>query len=164
MWARDQASVNVTAAVAPALAAPTRIDFLQDFVTAYGASIIGTTVVRVRGLVVANSGADGNNATIRMCGYIGDANDIVRGPNANDNAFDSNSVGKDYFLFEPFFCPDTAVFGLTGGDGTVRLIDVKAQRKLEEVSQRLVIDVSAAASVATTVNFGYDLSVLLMLP
>lgn len=155
-----------TPAALPAFAAPTRFDLLAPFVTAYGAALIGCTVVRIRGFLQCNETAAGNGSLVRFGFYIGDANDIVRGPNANDNAFDSNSVGKDYFGFEPFAAPSPAAPDntLLGTDTVARMIDIRAMRKLEEVSQRLILDVSLSSTTANIVTFSGDLSILLMLP
>lgn len=168
VWARQQFGVGVATAILPAVNAPVRIDALDEFVTAYGASMIGATVVRIRGILGTSSdNATVNQTSATFTAYIGDANDVIRGPNANDNYYDSNSRGKDYFAVEPFIGPSNlpAQDGMLGSDVCARVIDVRAMRKLEEVSQRLIFDISAVGP--NTVNqfscFG-DLSILLMLP
>lgn len=165
VWARQsQQAVTVTGAVAPALAAPTRLDALDQFVAAYGAALIGCTIVRIRGVLgLVQPVANAQNMTFNA--YIGDANDIVRGPNANDNYYDNNAAGKDYFAVEPFFSPGIASDNKVGStEVQARLIDVRSMRKLEEVSQRLIFDFSAFSAGATTINWTMDLSILLMLP
>lgn len=154
--------MTVTNAVAPALGGPARIDVLSQFVTAYGASLIGCTVVRMRGLLVVNT-VDGNGVNLTAGAYIGDSSDITEVPDANDNYYASQATGRDYMMVEPFFAPDAAQVQLHGSPALARLIDVRAQRKLDEVSQRLIIDVSSFGAVITAVNFGLDISVLLML-
>jgi len=128
--------------------------------------MIGATIIRVRGLMIGSQAAQAATASLTACMYIGDANDVVRGSNANDNYYDSNSRGKDYFLVEPFFCPNTAaaVQPYQGNDVAGRIIDVKAMRKLEEVSQRLIMDVSGLSAAVSTQTFLADLSILIMLP
>lgn len=166
IWARLQQTVTVPTVASPALAAPARIDVLAPFVAAYGASLIGTTAVRIRG-IMAPSALQAAQASITAAAYIGDANDIVRGPNANDNYYDSNSRGKDYFLVEPFIAPvsgSAAQAHLTGTDIVGRVIDVKAQRKLDEVSQRVILDVSGFSAAVSNQVFTVDLSMLVMLP
>lgn len=165
VWARTQNSFTLSSVALPALSAPVRHDALAQFVQAYGASLIGTTVVRVRGIL----NATGNGAvaqSVTIAAYIGDANDIVRGPNANDNYYDSNSRGKDYFMVEPFFIPPTTASTVLFPNETQgRVVDVKAMRKLDEVSQRLVIDASPISGALQNNNtFNLDLSILLMLP
>jgi len=166
VWARQTASVGVVTAVAPAFAAPTRVDVLDEFVQAYGASMIGATIIRVRGIMIGSQAAQAAVAQVVATMYIGDANDVVRGPNANDNFFDSNSTGKDYFLVEPFFCPSSAAISQTyqGNDVSGRVIDVRAMRKLEEVSQRLILDVSGQSAAVSNQPFFCQLSILIMLP
>lgn len=166
VWARRVIAVTNVPAALPAFSAPTRVDLLSEFVTAYGAALIGCTIVRIRGFLQVSETAAGNGALVRAGFYIGDANDIVRGPNANDNAFDSNSVGKDFFGFEPFQAPGPGAQDNTalGSETVARLIDIRAMRKLEEVSQRLVLDVSTSSGTANQVIMNGDLSVLVMLP
>lgn len=166
VWARRSGGFAVTAAAAPAFAAPVRDDVLASLVQAHGASLLGSTIVRVRGLMAITAPPATGTAGLTAAMYIGDANDVVRGPNANDNYYDSNSTGKDYFLIEPFLAP-VQVAATEPLDGSVvisRLIDSKSSRKLEEVSQRLILDVSAFSNNAGTVGFNIDLSVLVMLP
>lgn len=165
IWARGQFGVTLSSVALPAFSAPARIDALAPFVAAYGASLIGCTVARVRGIC----NYTGINAAAQGCtvtAFIGDSNDIIRGPNANDNYYDSNSRGKDYFLVEPFVGPSTASdVRLSPTDLQGRVIDVRAMRKLDEVSQRLIIDVSPISSALSNNNtFSLDLSILLMLP
>lgn len=167
MWARVSLGIQNVPGVLPAFSAPQRIDLLAPFVTAYGAALIGCTIVRVRGFMSFRQQTAGNGAVVRAGFYIGDANDVVRGPNANDNAFDSNSVGKDYFGFEPFVVPGPAASNSApyfGSDPVSRMLDIRAMRKLEEVSQRLILDISTAANAANQVNGDGDLSILIMLP
>lgn len=164
VWARQIAAVTVPTVAAPAFSAPARIDVLDEFVTAYGAALIGSTVVRVRGFIACVSAPAGVAVAYAVVGFIGDANDIVRGPNANDNFFDSNATGKDYFIVEPFFLPGSASTAVLGTEISARLVDDRAARKLDEVSQRFVIDVSGTAGAVTATTVQLNLSVLLMLP
>lgn len=156
----------ITTAAAPAFASPTRVDFLSTFVAELGAAPIGCTVVRVRGIMGIDQ-LQAATANVTAVMFIGDGNDITRGPNANDNYYDTSSTGKDYFLVEPFVSPAVSVAAdahLSGTDVVARMIDVKSSRKLEEVSQRLVLDFSAQAVAVSTQQAFFDLSVLLMLP
>lgn len=166
VWARQQASSVVAFSALPAFSAPTRVDALDEFVQAYGASIIGSTVVRIRGLMGVSL-EPAASASLTWTAFIGDANDVVRGPNANDNYYDSNSRGKDYFGVEPFVAPTLGAVNqdlVNGSDGIMRMVDIKSSRKLEEVSQRLIFDISAIGGVAGNVTLLQDLSILLMLP
>lgn len=165
VWARQAGSVTVATAAAPATAAPTRVDLLAPFVAELGAAPIGCTITRVRGIMGVDT-ITATTAQLTAVMYIGDGNDIARGPNANDNFYDDSSAHKDYFLVEPFLAPSTAAtdLHLHGNDVVARIIDSKSSRKLEEVSQRLVLDISGNAVAVSTQVFFFDLSVLVMLP
>lgn len=170
VWVRAHDSLTVAAAIAPALAAPTRVDLLSAFEASLGASPIGATVVRTRGYMTVTDVDPVANAVIafRATAYVGNNNEVERGPDSNDNSFDQLSENKDYFLFEPFIFPETeSVAQWGGGDPTTRMIDVKSSRKIEELNQTIILDVSAdSPNLAQTSNTGFhfDLSLLLMLP
>lgn len=160
---------TAVASIAPALAAPTRFDPLQSFEDSLGASLVGSTIVRTRGYITIFNGdqAAGDVFSLRVTAYIGNNNEVQRGPNANDNAFDELSEGKDYFLFEPFVSLDLAQVQVHGTDPMTRMIDVKSSRKIEELNQTVVLDVSAggvANPAVENIGFALDLSMLLMLP
>lgn len=115
---------------------------------------------------------------LRATAYVGNNNEIQRGPNANDNSFDNLSENKDYFIFEPFhtaFVPDQGGTDVTPGlfpfQGTpleARMIDVKSSRKIEELNQTVILDVSGESAnnidAGAIVGFVFDLSLLLALP
>ena len=171
VWVRAHDTLSVAAAIAPALAVPTRVDLLSAFEASLGASPIGATVVRTRGYMQVSDVDPIANANIafRACAYVGNNNEVQRGPDANDNAFDDLSENKDYFLFEPFFLAPTDAdsVAVNGTDPASRMIDVKSSRKIEELNQTIILDVSADSSnLAVTSNtaFAFDLSLLLMLP
>ncbi len=170
VWARISGSQAVAVAAAPALAAPTRTDALLEFEQSLGASTVGATVVRTRGYI-SLSDPDRVAAVIaaaRVTMYVGNNNEVTRGPNANDNAFDNLSQNKDYFLFEPFLVDNSNVDAQTGGTDTYsRIIDVKSSRKIEELNQTVILDASAMSPNAVdagSLAFNFDLSLLLMLP
>lgn len=122
-------------------------------------------MVRIRGQALHIDPAAGDIIHSRLTVYVGDNNDVQRGPNANDNSFDSLSENRDYFVFEPFIAGTTG--GTIGTDQLGRAIDVRSSRKLEELNQTLVIDWSTVgvqnpANVTSIVHV--DLSILLMLP
>lgn len=169
VWARTPFSGQVTAAAAPATAAPTSIDALSVFETSLGASPIGATVVRTRGVFqVSSAGANTEVIQVRLTAHIADNNYIDRGPNANDNAFDQLSMNRDFFIYEPFLVVgDNQTPDFAGSDSTSRLIDVKSSRKIEELNQTMVLEVHAFQPAGTEVvalSFTGDFSMLLMLP
>lgn len=170
MWARINGAVTVAVAIAPALAAPTRFDALLEFEQSLGSSTVGATIVRTRGYFSwADTGRVENVITqCRATMYVGNNNEVTRGPNANDNAFDDLSANKDFFLFEPHLIDAPEADTQTGGDDTHgRLIDVKSSRKIEELNQTVILDFSAQTPNGVAVaNVGcvFDLSMLLMFP
>lgn len=169
VWARRTVSGTVVADAAPSVEQPIRLDFLDLFEQSLGASTIGATVVRTRGVfAVGTAGANDAIINIRLTAYVGDNNDVQRGPNANDNSFDLLSQNRDFFIFEPFLVVGDAFFtDIAPSDPTSRMIDVKSSRKIEELNQTVVMDISAFSPDATTaqaVTFHGDLSMLLMLP
>lgn len=157
--------MTLSSVALPAFSAPARVDVLAQFVNSYGAALIGCTIVRMRGIINA-TGIGTVAQSVTAAAFIGDSNDVTRGSNANDNFYDSQSRGKDYFLVEPFFLPaTTSDVRLSPGDAQQRVIDVRAMRKLDEVSQRVILDfspISGALQNNNTMNF--DLSMLIMLP
>lgn len=170
MWARTFGSQTVNFGVAPALVAPTRTDALLNFEQSLGSSLVGSTIIRVRGYM-SFSDPDrvaGVIVPARATLYVGNNNEVTRGPNANDNAFDDLSENRDFFLFEPFLVDNSNVDEQTGQTELYsRLIDVKSSRKIEELNQTVVLDASAGAvnaAAAGTLAFNFDLSMLMMLP
>lgn len=169
MWAR---AVNPVLAVpygaAGAVVSPLRQDLLQPFEADYGADLLGSTIMRVRGIAGISS-LDGtavnDSVLVQLTMFIGTENQILRGPDANDSSFSAVSNEIDYFAFEPFHVRNSATRLITG-DVQSRLIDVKSHRKLQELNQSLVLDIAAAASSVAvgTVSFFFDFSVLVALP
>lgn len=178
VWARSRGTLSVPLAIPPALDAPARLDLLLEFEQSLGSSVVGTTLVRTRGYMGCfdtDALAENIDARIRATCYIGNNNEIQRGPNANDNAFDNLSENKDYFLFEPFSPAKRTTAGDTvglhpyaGGPLESRMIDVKSSRKIEELNQTVILDVSAESTNNNAENsiiaFNFDLSLLLALP
>lgn len=166
VWARSTVKATTAAtAASPALAAPIRVDALAAFQTQLGARLPGYTVARIRG----RAGTVGNSTTslqtVMFNAWIGSVNDVVRGPNANDNYYDVTSMNRDYFMVEPFVSPVAANTQLFGNDVIHRLVDIRSSRKIEELDQTLIFDISGTSTAgADSFTFAYDLSILLMLP
>lgn len=149
----------------PPFSPPAHIDLLTAFETAYGAQLIGCTVVRVRGLITFPGVLAADTVIYRSTLHIGTQQEAARATVAADNAFDAQSATQDYMMFEPFVGP-TNTNGLDGHASQGRVIDVKSSRKLEELNQSLIYTVSArslGANVGTTTST-FDFSVGLMLP
>lgn len=130
--------------------------------------MLGATIVRVRGFMQVRDVdlPTGEQLYVRAGMYIGNQNELTRGPDANDSAYDTESAWKDWFLFEPFFLADETETAHANSPLTGRMIDVRSSRKLEELNQTVIFDISGrnfAAAGATTAALHWDLSMLLML-
>lgn len=169
VWARSPFAGTVVAEIGPGTDPPTRVDALAVFEASFGASPIGSTIVRTRGsFAVSSAGANTDIIHVRLTAYIGNNNEVTRAPDANDNSFDQLSMNRDYFMFEPFtVVGDAQEPDFSGSSLSSRLIDVKSSRKIEELNQTVIMDVSAfspAAPAPVALTFVGDFSFLLMLP
>jgi hypothetical protein len=132
-------------------------DLLEDFrlATQYGAQPLGTTVTRVRGYLVLSSPS------------VTTPTGITWGLVVEDRAAAVAEVPKpqqerhvDWLAWQPH--PHVGTDGITG-TANAREIDVRSQRKLDEVGQTLWLAWDqTSATVTWTVAF--SLSVLLKLP
>jgi len=166
VWARLSQVATVTTGVPPALNTPARSSPLAGFETSYGAQLVGATIMRVRG-AIAIAGQPTEGVHLRACMFIGDEIDIVRGATNADNAFDAVSASRDYFMMEPFYANTAAAATLTAGSELHgRLIDIKSHRKLDELNQSLVYDISAVSLGVANQNLTVvsNLSILVALP
>ena len=136
VWARDDGVVTVPSAAAPALAAPARINILNPFFVNMGASLVGCTIMRIRGYIWC-LGINAVRQQVRAVMWIGDSNDALRAPNANDNPFDDISSSKDFFGVYPLLTSSVVEEQLMPITGA--MVDVKSSRKLEELNQVLLI-------------------------
>lgn len=149
----------------PPFSPPAHIDLLSAFETAYGAQLIGCTVVRVRGVVAVLGAAGADTVLYRATLHIGTQQEAARATVAADSAYDAQSASHDYMMFEPFIGA-TAANGVDGSMAQARMIDVKSARKLEELNQSLIFTVSArslGAAVGVTTT-AFDFSVGIKLP
>lgn len=143
---------------------------MGPFEAAYGAQLIGCTIMRVRGLFVTQTEVNGHLAISRLTLHVGPQEDLSRPLLPQDNAYDPASQELDYMMVEPFVSPifDTQTTVQIPGNApaTQRIIDVRARRKLEELNQSLLLRYSARSDIAIAggVLGTYDLSVLVALP
>jgi len=167
VWARQ--NLNITLAVpvtaGDSFGVPASVDALDRFRIQLGASPVGATLVRTRGIIQCQTPNVGAAVNILVTGHVSDTGEVQSGPDQADNAFSARGMDKDYFLYEPFTVvnPTTAVQP-SSSNVAGRLIDVKAARKVEELNQTVQLLVSGSSTVAVTVQLTGVLSFLLALP
>lgn len=148
----------------------TRLFPLAGFEAAYGASLIGCTIQRVRGYV-AIQGAGTSAIQTRVGLKVTDDTVLAAG---EGSLFDLSAQGgaEDHWMgFYPLWTSGAAATsvlaspGVDGGGLSMAHVDVRSRRKLTELGQKLVLDVSAGGAVATfDPQFFADLSILVALP
>lgn len=173
IWARHASLVTLAPGGLLALAP------LQELETTYGAQLIGATIMRVRGVISATIAgtSDGDAFSAFRIG--------MRVTDHADNAPQDYAIGAmytfqahaDWFLFEPFMLDNSgaSVAGEevdTTAASEIRLVDVKARRKIQELDQTVEMVIGSPsptgpitlpkASVNTRVR--WDFSILVALP
>lgn len=170
VWARLQTASTFTipAFVGPQnFGVPFVADALGNFKLSLGASPVGCTIVRVRGIIAHPTKDILGTAALRHTLHVGDIRDTTN-PVVADNAFADAAAYDDYMMYEPFLDyqstagPAGNVFA--GSDVGARMIDVKANRKLQELDQTLIYKVSGNSVSLAAQQFVTDLSILIMLP
>lgn len=151
---------------------------LSAFEGTYGAQLIGSTVMRVRGVIcVALFGSSAGtpaNGAIRVAARITDHADLA-GQDYTIGALYGNQAQADWFMFEPFLLDNggAALNGTEEGDMTsaseIRHIDVRARRKFQELDQTVEMligspAVDAPPGFSSSVRVSLDLSFLIALP
>lgn len=139
-------------------------NLLSTFETAYGAQLIGCTVVRIRGLVYANSdGTAGTTNSFRFGARVLSGALDLSGPVPDQSPFvDENA---DWMMWEPFIHSRETVTSTSPDVGTMRMVDVKSARRIEELGEALVMFQASNPSAPTiTWSYGWDLSIGVKLP
>ena len=147
MWARE----NVGAIIA----AQTTSGFplLADFQTAYGAQLLGATVVRVRGETRFKPVAAASYSTVAAMAVLPDNTPTVD-PLGTTGAF------IDWMAYQPIL----GDIAQTGADSVrANTWDVKSSRKIEELGEGLFMMVSNPLA-GTAAEFSAVLSIGLKLP
>lgn len=170
VWARyrNTASQAVPAGAGQNFGTPIVADALGPFKAVLAANPVGLTVTRVRGIIaVPTATTTGNLAAMRFTLHVGDPRDVTA-PVADDNPWTDQAQNDDYMMFEPFLDYQSSAGPagnvLASSDVGSRMIDVRSSRKLQELNQTLLFKAGGNSSVATTVTWWVDLSLLLMLP
>lgn len=154
VWARSFLNAQGVSTVSPV-----KINLLSSFEADYGANLIGATVTRIRGVI-----ATGNNISPAAQGQMTCAarisNDAEPVGAGTGGPYDQPHL--DWMMWEPFVYSLLPTNPATGDSpGLVRVVDVKAQRKLEEINEELTMWLQANQ---TTFTVSWNLSIGLKLP
>ena len=140
-------------------------DLLSQFETDYGAQLIGCTITRIRGYMYAiASDAETDTLNAFRAGIrVSTGNlDISSGVPDQSPWTDENA---DWMAWEPFATVNTPSTATADDPLSARLIDVKAQRRLDELGERLLLIHGGAPGAPTiTWAYGWDLSIGVKLP
>lgn len=147
------------------------VDLLDLFQAEYGAQLLGCTVVRIRGFVTpfVTGGTAGETAVSGRWGIIVESDNelstqdpLVQGPGARPH--------DDWMMWAPFSFEPVAL-GPVGdqpatwnAEASVWGVDIKSNRKIEELGQGLHLWYDYVASGGVNVNLDYQLSIGLKMP
>lgn len=138
-------------------------DLLFQFEQDYGAQLIGATITRIRGYMFAASTSTGGTVNAFRFGarVLSGQLDLSSTVPDQDPWVDENA---DWMLWEPF--PSVFVPGTGSGDQLrARMVDVKSQRRLDELGEKLVMFYSGSPGApANEFVVGWDLSIGVKLP
>lgn len=156
VWARAQGDALVAAGTGAG--AGFKTDLLTQFEGAYGADLLGATVMRVRGQYFADMAS-----FLAGPGAVGHLTAGIRTyaePLDPDEETPADTPHADWMSYEPFIC---AITGDPFYASDRRTVDVQSSRKMEELGTGLLLAVSHNVS-GVAIPFSYDLSIGLKLP
>lgn len=175
VWARNFTTGTLIASQTvanAALATPARFNLLDTFETAYGANLIGCTIMAIKGYLgfLGQSTVAGDHFFGRVGIKVTDQPlALVAG---NDSLYDTSSqtggAHDDWMAFFPLFVSSTGAGqvspGWDGAGSSWARVDVQSRRRLSELGQSLMLDVSGIAVTGIDLVYAHDLSVLVALP
>lgn len=130
---------------------------LDTFETAYGAQLLGCTIMRVRGCITAKMVA-GTNASFTVAMKVADL------PGVNPEAPASSGINDDWFMYETWASVTSTPTALEPSLQLQKEVDVRARRRLDELGQRLVLAAETSSAGAGQYTFTAVLSILVALP
>ena len=146
-------------------AGPFGVDLLAGFRGQPGATHLGATVTRIRGVIYPeiSTGLEG----AFLLGRIGFRIDSWNEDPAELTNQPQEQPDEDWMGWLPYFIdgsqtPNSPNVATWNSQANAWAVDIKSQRKLEELNQTLWMFVSAPG--ADAINYNYDLSVGLKLP
>lgn len=131
IWAR-----YATSLIVPAEGGINR-DILEDFEAEYGADLVGATVVRIRGIIALKPPADEGGAHVVIGAGIrtyGERNTPSNADNLASEPGPFSGPHADWMMYRPIYMADVIPYIEREVE-----IDVKANRKIEELGQSLMI-------------------------
>lgn len=143
VWARWSGQLNASGQAVTDENGPAAVNVLQQFEDAYGASIIGSTVVRARGVIYPDlEGGAAIQGRLGMCVEAREELYNLDGtPISNPEVSDSgpiNSPHKDWMMYYPYFWPANVATPVSSNAMAAPTgFDVRANRKIEELGQTL---------------------------
>jgi len=166
VWARQNLNQTLTipASAGDSFGVPASVDALDRFRIQLGASPVGCTLVRTRGIIACTTPTVASAVNLLVTMHVSDTGEVQSGPDQADNAFSARAMDKDYFVYEPFTVINPVANNQFWGDVSGRVIDVKSARKVEELNQTVQILLSGSSTVAVAVQVTGVLSMLLALP
>lgn len=152
IWARYRStSIAVVAGTA------FNVDPLATFETAYGAQLLGCTIMRIRGSITAKMVA-GVNAQLTWACKVADL------PGTTAEAPASTGINDDWFMYESWASVTSTPTALEPSVQLQKEIDVRARRRLDELGQRLVLAAETTSAGAGQFTTSAVLSFLIALP
>ena len=132
-------------------------NLLYSFETDYGANLIGATVTRVRGLISASLNVSTGPSQMVFALRVNSDATVALG----NGPFDQPHL--DWMGWEPFIFRFAGITGneMNRDQALSRVIDIKSQRKLEEINEQLSAWVEGNQQAWT---ISWNLSILLKLP
>ena len=129
---------------------------MGPFNTAYGADLVGATIVRVRGIVRTASTNVGQGA-ILAAAVMAQTNRTV------DSATEGpiNQPYADWFVYEPFVTDGAST---SNTEVCARKVDIKAMRKLEELGDAAYLFYAFGLGNSVSATIQWHLSIGLKLP
>jgi hypothetical protein len=147
------------------------VDLLSLFQEEYGAQLLGCTVVRIRGLVTPfiTGGTAPDTAVNGRWGIVVESDNelttqdpLLQGPGARPH--------DDWMMWAPFEFEPDALGPVSNepatwnAESSVWGVDIKSNRKIEELGQGLHLWYDYVASGGVGVNLDYQLSIGLKMP
>lgn len=153
IWARYR--LTATAVVA---GTSFNADPLATFEAAYGAQLLGCTIMRVRGIIAAKQTSLVSDGTLVVAMKVADL------PGVSTEAPLTSGINDDWFMYEAWASVTNVPTASEPSYQLQKEIDVRARRRLDELGQRIVLSAEVAGAGAAQYRVSAMLSILVALP